>query len=225
MTSLPSRQLTAACIAACLFTMSLVTYPCSLLTNSQVAVRLQPAVNISYVGALLAQRQDPSIAIPVSMTAVSAYTTISDTTCWHCAVLSLGRIEYLHPGFHDVKNFWPVGYKVGRLAATPASGKKECLHTCEILERPDGSGPLFRSAQLLLPLLLLLILLCSCCHCCCCSSRSKQESRHNSRSTSGVEESFLSAAAAAAPPVAGSYHCCFWLLLLLLFAAAVCPSN
>ena len=65
-------------------------------------------------------------------------------------MLSLGRIEYLHPGFHDVKNFWPVGYKVARLAATPASGKKECLHTCEILERLDGSGPLFRSPLLLL---------------------------------------------------------------------------
>ena len=71
------------------------------------------------------------------------------------AVLSLGRIEYLHPGFHDVKNFWPVGYKVARLAATPASAKKECLHTCEILEGPDGSGPLFRSELLLLLLLLL----------------------------------------------------------------------
>jgi hypothetical protein len=61
-----------------------------------------------------------------------------------CAVLSLGRIEYLHPAFHDVKNFWPVGYCVDRLAATPASGKKETLHRCQILEAPDGSGPLFR---------------------------------------------------------------------------------
>ncbi|KAL0040242.1 hypothetical protein WJX77_001213 [Trebouxia sp. C0004] len=59
-------------------------------------------------------------------------------------VLSLGRIEYLHPAFHDVKNFWPAGYCVDRLAATPASGKKETLHRCEILEAPDGSGPLFR---------------------------------------------------------------------------------
>ena len=61
-----------------------------------------------------------------------------------CAVLSLGHIEYLHPAFHDVKNFWPVGYCVDRLAATPASDKKETLHRCEILEAPDGSGPLFR---------------------------------------------------------------------------------
>ena len=61
-----------------------------------------------------------------------------------CAVLSLGRIEYLHPAFHDVKNFWPVGYCVDRLAATPASGKKETLHRCQILEALDGSGPLFR---------------------------------------------------------------------------------
>ncbi len=61
-----------------------------------------------------------------------------------CVVLSLGRIEYLHPAFHDVKNFWPVGYCVDRLAATPASGKKETLHRCQILEAPDGSGPLFR---------------------------------------------------------------------------------
>ncbi|KAL0042492.1 hypothetical protein WJX79_001550 [Trebouxia sp. C0005] len=59
-------------------------------------------------------------------------------------VLSLGRIEYLHPAFHDVKNFWPVGYCVDRLAATPASGKKETLHRCQIREAPDGSGPLFR---------------------------------------------------------------------------------
>ncbi|DBA66045.1 TPA: hypothetical protein ACH3X2_003050 [Trebouxia sp. C0005] len=59
-------------------------------------------------------------------------------------VLSLGRIEYLHPAFHDVKNFWPVGYCVDRLAATPASGKKETLHRCQILEAPDGSGPQFR---------------------------------------------------------------------------------
>ena len=62
------------------------------------------------------------------------------------AVLSLGRIEFLHPGFHDVKNLWPVGYCAARLAATPASGKKETVHVCQILEAPDGAGPLFRWA-------------------------------------------------------------------------------
>lgn len=38
-----------------------------------------------------------------------------------CAVLALGRIEWIHPGFHDEKYLWPVGYKAERLAATPAS--------------------------------------------------------------------------------------------------------
>lgn len=124
----------------------------------------------SYAGAVLAELHESSAAVLFLMTAPSSYTATSAIGHHLHAVLSLGRIEYLHPEFHDVKNFWPVGYKVGRLAATPASGKKECLHTCEILERPDGSGPLFRSATLLLLLLMLHALLYFCRYCCCSSS-------------------------------------------------------
>lgn len=64
------------------------------------------------------------------------------------AVLALGRIEFLHPGFHTDRRLWPVGYAAQRLAATPASGGREAAHLCEVLAAPDGSGPLFRCRQL-----------------------------------------------------------------------------
>ena len=60
------------------------------------------------------------------------------------AVLALGRIEFLHPGFHTDRRLWPIGYAAQRLAATPASGGREAAHLCEVLAAPDGSGPLFR---------------------------------------------------------------------------------
>ncbi|KAK9809202.1 hypothetical protein WJX72_011258 [[Myrmecia] bisecta] len=60
------------------------------------------------------------------------------------SVHSLGRIEYIHPAFHNEKNFWPVGFSAVRMAATPASANKRVAHRCEILEAADGSGPLFR---------------------------------------------------------------------------------
>jgi hypothetical protein len=59
-------------------------------------------------------------------------------------LLSLGRVEFLHPGFHTEKFIWPVGFAVRRRARTPASGGKELWHTAEVLEQPDGSGPMFR---------------------------------------------------------------------------------
>lgn len=61
-------------------------------------------------------------------------------------VLSLGHIEWLHPGFHNEKAIWPVGYRAIRIAATPAAGGDELQvpHICEILAAPDGSGPIFR---------------------------------------------------------------------------------
>jgi hypothetical protein len=60
-------------------------------------------------------------------------------------VYSLGRVEWLHPFFHDEKSIWPVGYKAERVAVTPAAGsKKPKRHLCEILEAEDGSGPIFR---------------------------------------------------------------------------------
>lgn len=59
-------------------------------------------------------------------------------------VLSLGRVEWVHPAFHASRHILPVGFSALRLAATPASGGKEAPHTCEILAAPDGSGPLFR---------------------------------------------------------------------------------
>ena len=59
-------------------------------------------------------------------------------------MLALGRIEFLHPGFHTDRRLWPVGYAAQRLAASPASGGREAAHLCEVLAAPDGSGPLFR---------------------------------------------------------------------------------
>jgi hypothetical protein len=59
-------------------------------------------------------------------------------------VLSLGRVEWLHPLFHNEKCIWPVGYAAERTASTPAGGPKPAPHLCEILEAEDGSGPLFR---------------------------------------------------------------------------------
>lgn len=61
-------------------------------------------------------------------------------------VLSLGHIEWLHPGFHNEKAIWPVGYRAIRTAATPAAGEAEAQipHLCEIIAAPDGSGPIFR---------------------------------------------------------------------------------
>ena len=62
-------------------------------------------------------------------------------------IFSLGRVEWLHPSFHDEKSIWPVGYTAERVAVTPASGsKKPSRHLCEILEASDGSGPIFRYA-------------------------------------------------------------------------------
>lgn len=60
------------------------------------------------------------------------------------AVLALGRIEWLHPGFHDEKRLWPVGYAAERVAATPASGNRPAPHRCEIAAASNGSGPVFR---------------------------------------------------------------------------------
>lgn len=62
----------------------------------------------------------------------------------HLVVESLGRVEFLHPGFHSDRHIWPVGYAARRLARTPASGMAEVWHGVEVVEAPDGSGPLFR---------------------------------------------------------------------------------
>jgi len=60
-------------------------------------------------------------------------------------VLSLGKVEWLHPSFHDAKSIWPVGYTAQKIAVTPAAGSnKPKKHLCEILETSDGSGPIFR---------------------------------------------------------------------------------
>lgn len=60
------------------------------------------------------------------------------------SVRCLGRVEWLHPAFHNEKHIWPVGFVAERMAATPASGGREALHVAEVLEAHDGSGPLFR---------------------------------------------------------------------------------
>jgi hypothetical protein len=57
---------------------------------------------------------------------------------------SLGRVEILHPAFHNDKFIFPVGFAVRRRARTPCSGGREVWHTAEVLEAPDGSGPVFR---------------------------------------------------------------------------------
>lgn len=57
---------------------------------------------------------------------------------------SLGRVEFLHPGFHNDKFIFPVGFVIKRRAKTPCSGGREIWHKAEIIEAPDGSGPLFR---------------------------------------------------------------------------------
>lgn len=59
-------------------------------------------------------------------------------------LLSLGRVEFLHPRFHTEKFIYPVGYSVRRKTRSPASNGSELWHICEIQEQPDGSGPLFR---------------------------------------------------------------------------------
>jgi hypothetical protein len=59
-------------------------------------------------------------------------------------VLSLGRVEWLHPAFHNEKVIWPVGYRALRTAVTPLGGATPVEHLCEIIVAPDGSGPLFK---------------------------------------------------------------------------------
>eukprot|EP00775_Hariotina_reticulata_P004536 gene4536-4788_t len=56
-------------------------------------------------------------------------------------LLSLGRVEFLHPHFHNEKFIFPVGFAVKRRARTAAGGQ-ESWHLAEILDQPDGSGPL-----------------------------------------------------------------------------------
>jgi len=62
-------------------------------------------------------------------------------------LVSLGRVEFVHPGFHSDKFIYPVGFAVRRRAKTPNSGGKEIWHTAEILEDPQGDGPVFRWAD------------------------------------------------------------------------------
>jgi hypothetical protein len=56
----------------------------------------------------------------------------------------LGRVEFLHPAFHNDKFIYPVGFAVRRRARTPCSDGRVIWHTAEVLQAPDGSGPLFR---------------------------------------------------------------------------------
>lgn len=59
-------------------------------------------------------------------------------------LLSLGRVEYVHPRFHNDKLIFPVGFAIRRRVRLPCSSEREVWHTAEILANPDGSGPLFR---------------------------------------------------------------------------------
>jgi hypothetical protein len=57
---------------------------------------------------------------------------------------TLGRVEFVHPRFHNDKFIFPVGFTVRRRARTPLSGDKEVWHTAEVLADPQGAGPIFR---------------------------------------------------------------------------------
>jgi len=60
-------------------------------------------------------------------------------------LLALGTIEYVNPLFHNEQFLFPVGFRVSRVAATPASGGADALHVLEILRSPDAAGgPVFR---------------------------------------------------------------------------------
>lgn len=61
-------------------------------------------------------------------------------------LVALGRVDYLHPHFHNDKLIFPAGFAVERRAKTPSSGDREMWYRAEILRNPDGSGPLFRCA-------------------------------------------------------------------------------
>lgn len=91
-----------------------------------------------------------SAAVTSARIATDSHTLSSSSSQRYCcrAVLTLGQIEFLHPGFHTDRRLWPVGYVAQRLTATPASGGREVPHRCEVLAAPDGSGPLFRHASL-----------------------------------------------------------------------------
>lgn len=59
-------------------------------------------------------------------------------------LLSLGRVEHVHPRFHNDKFIFPVGFTIRRRAKTPCSGDRELWHTGEIVADPEGCGPVFR---------------------------------------------------------------------------------
>jgi len=59
-------------------------------------------------------------------------------------VTALGRVEWIHPQFHNEKFIWPIGYTSERITMTPAGGKNAAKHVCEVLVAEDGSGPIFR---------------------------------------------------------------------------------
>ena len=66
-----------------------------------------------------------------------------------CAVVSLGRINWINPAFHNEKGLWPVGFVSLRIATTPTGGTRSVPHRCEVLEHPRTGGPLFRRAPML----------------------------------------------------------------------------
>lgn len=59
-------------------------------------------------------------------------------------VLSLGRVEWIHPGYHNEKTIFPVGYRAEKVTVSPAGGPAPVPHLCEVLEGSDGAGPVFR---------------------------------------------------------------------------------
>ncbi|KAF6257464.1 PHD-zinc-finger like domain-containing protein [Scenedesmus sp. NREL 46B-D3] len=90
---------------------------------------------------LVAQQQPSAVALSSK---VAGGAQLPLQVAANLQLLSLGRVEFLHPRFHTEKFIWPVGFAVRRRARTPASGGRELWHVAEVLEQPDGSGPLFR---------------------------------------------------------------------------------
>ncbi|KAI9294141.1 hypothetical protein K502DRAFT_278821, partial [Neoconidiobolus thromboides FSU 785] len=49
-------------------------------------------------------------------------------------VVSLGRVEYKNPSFHNERYIWPIGYTVKRYYNSTISPDREACYTATILE-------------------------------------------------------------------------------------------
>ena len=61
-----------------------------------------------------------------------------------CAVLRLGRIEWLRPTYHTKKHIFPVGYSAVRAVEISATRGNFVQCLCEIAASSDSFAPVFR---------------------------------------------------------------------------------